>query len=179
MTTNNTLTEKIRNKIKDDLIYGYTDEDGQKTYPTVKEAAEWYNVSYDSLRRKAGKWKWKQKRKDHINKVAQRVAEKKKSEEICETEAEDIIKSDHRFQNAGEKLRRVINQKLDMMQTDLDGGNYVKAYDLKMIGDALKSAQEVVKIAQGEITKRIQVEEGGFKDFAKAIREGVQKGLEE
>ena len=78
MTTPQPLTENTLDTIKDDLIFGYHNNNGEKQYPNVKEAAKWHKVSYDSLRKRTGKWNWQQKRQDHIDKVNRKVAQKKK-----------------------------------------------------------------------------------------------------
>lgn len=144
----NTLTEEIQDKIKHDMIYGYRNDDGEKQYPQLKEAAEWYKVSYGSLKQKARKWGWKQKRKDHQSKVERLVAEKKKSEEISESEAEEIVVDDAKFNKAAVKLRRAAVKELD----NIIGGNVTKSvgYHLMNIGRALESAQKISKTAAGE-----------------------------
>ncbi|OPX61210.1 MAG: hypothetical protein A4E25_00025 [Methanobacterium sp. PtaB.Bin024] len=144
MTTTKTLTEKIRNQIKKELIYGYINENGIKIYPTVKEAAEWHKVSYDALRRHAGKWKWKAKRESHQARVAQKVKEK----DECEADVEDILLNDVEFSNVAVKLRNAADAEL----SDILGGKPVKSvgYQLMNIGKALESAQKVSKTAVGE-----------------------------
>lgn len=148
MTTKNTLTTPIQNKIKHDMIYGYLDDDGKKTYPTLIDASKWYIVSYDSLKQKARKWNWKQKKKDHIDRVRRKVEEKKKSEKISESEAEAIVVDDVRFNRAANKLRRAAVLELDnILSGDLHRS---VGYHLMNIGKALESAQKISKTAVGE-----------------------------
>lgn len=149
MTTQRTLSEELREKIKDDLIFGYYDDKGKKQYPTVKEAAKWYKVSYDSLRQSAAKWNWKKEREDHINKVHRKVTEKKK-EEISESEAEKIVVDDANFNKAANLLRRATVQEI---QNIMDGTADFKGgigYQLMNCGRALESAQKISKTAAGE-----------------------------
>lgn len=130
------------------MIYGYKDDEGKKVYPTLKDAAKWYKVSYDSLKQKARKWNWKQKREDHKVKVARKVKEKKESERISESEAEDIVVNDSEFNDAANKLRRAAVKELDRI---IDGSvNKSVGYHLMNIGKALESAQKVSKTAAGE-----------------------------
>ncbi len=150
MTAENTLTPEIADKIKQDMIYGYHDNEGKKTYPKLTDAANWYKVSYQSLKKKAGKWKWKQKREDHIAKVNRKVAEKKKSEELSESEAEEIVVNDAKFNDAANLLRRATVQEI---QNIMDGTADFKGgigYQLMNCGRALESAQKISKTAAGE-----------------------------
>lgn len=148
MTTKNTLTPEIQNKIEEDMVRGYYNEEGIKTYPKLTEAAEWYNVSYDSLKQKARTWNWKQRRKNYQNKVKRKVAEKKKDEEVSESEAEEIVVNDYKFNQAANKLRRAAVKELDNI---LDG-KITKSvgYHLMNIGKSLESAQKISKTAAGE-----------------------------
>ena len=170
MTTKNTITKALLNTIKYDLIYGYRDENAKKIYPTVKEAAEWYNVSYDSLRRPAGKWNWKQKREEEKKKISQKIKEKQKSEEICESEAELIVVNNAKYNDAGNLLRRAtvieIQKILDgeVVLYTLKDGTEIKGvprnalYLLSRAGHSLESAQKVSMIAAGETTERSKLE---------------------
>lgn len=162
---------KLQKEIETDLIYGIVEPDGKKKYLNLKQSAEHYNVDYVALRKLAGKWNWKQRRESHRTKVDQKVEEKK-----SEYDAECIVQSDEKFQNTGEKLRRSIDLKIDGVLSDLEEGAYVKPYDLKMLGDALSSAQAVVKNAQGEILERSEVNvAGGLRGFNEAIKTSRQK----
>ena len=169
MTNKNAITEAILNTIKYDLIYGYRDEDGKKIYPSVKDASEWYNVSYDSLRRPAGKWNWKQKRKDEQRKISQKVKEKEKSEQICEAEAEAIIVNNAKYNDGANLLRRatvieiqkIIDGEVVLYTTkegDVKGVPRNALYLLHMGGKALESAQKVSMTAAGETTERSKLE---------------------
>ena len=164
MTDYETLTKKLLQKIDNELVRGYRDEDGKKVYPGVKDAAEWHNVSYASLRKEVGKLNWKQRRTDYINKVNKKVEEKKQKndEEISEAEAEGIVVEDHLFNQAANKLRRATVKEIEKI---IDGevvlfitkeGVEIKGvpknalYHLMNAGKALESAQKVSKTAAGE-----------------------------
>lgn len=165
------ISLELQEQIKTDLIYGIIQEDGTKKYLNLKQSAEYYHVDYVELRRVAGKWKWKQRRDSQRTKVDQKVAEKK-----SEYDAECIVQSDEKFQDTGEKLRQSIDMKIGLILSDLENGGYVKPYDLKMLGDALSSAQAVVKNAQGEILERSEVNvAGGLSGFNEAIKTSRQK----
>ncbi len=162
MTTYNTLTPELQDTIELEMIHGYRDEDGKKKYPTLKGSAEWYNVSYDSLKKIAPDWKWKQKRKDQKAKVARKTAQKKKSEEISESEAEEIIVEAFKFNKTANKLRRASDIEIDKI---IDGKIYLystkdgeevygtpknAAYLLMNLGRSLESAQKVSLTSAGE-----------------------------
>ena len=164
MTDYNPITEKLLETITNELIRGYWDEDGIKIYPTVKEAAEWHNVAYSTLRIKVGKLNWKQKRADYQTKVKHKVAEKKEKndEEISEAEAEAIVVEDHLFNQAANKLRRATVKEIEKIidgevvlfitkdGEEITGVPKNAGYHLMNLGKALESAQKVSKTAAGE-----------------------------
>lgn len=164
MTDYTPITEKLLETITNELIRGYRDKEGTKIYPTVKEAAEWYNVAYSTLRIKVGKLNWKQKKADYQTKVKQKVEAKKKQndEEISEAEAEAIIVDDYQFNEAANKLRRatvkeiekILNEEVVLFVTKegvkIKGVPKNAPYQLMNAGKALESAQKVSKTAVGE-----------------------------
>lgn len=166
------IPETLQKTIETDLIYGIMQDNGSRKYLNLKESSEYYNVDYVALRRVAGKWDWKHKRERYRTKVDQKVEEKK-----SEYDAECIVQSDQKFESTGEKLRQLIELNLDKdirtMQTD-DG--WIKPYNLKMYGDALSSAQAVIKNAQGEILERMEINNStGIDELAKQLEAGRQK----
>lgn len=144
----NTLTKDLQDTIKHEMIRGYYNEDGEKQYPKLTEAAEWHKVSYDSLKQKARTWNWRQKRENYKKKVRRKVAEKKRDEEFSESEAEAIVVEDYKFNQAANKLRRAAVQELDR----IIGGKVTQSvgYHVMNIGKALESAQKISKTAAGE-----------------------------
>jgi len=192
MTDYNTITKKLLNKIDKDLVRGYRDEEGKKVYPEVKDAADWYNVSYSSLRKKVGKLNWQDRRTDYIAKVNRKVQEKKNlnDEEISEAEAEAIVVEDYHFNNAANKLRRAIVTEIEKI---VDGKIYLYStkdgspvygtprnagYLLMNLGKALESAQKVSKLAAGE-PNNIDETRGTVKhemsDFSNDERERIKE----
>lgn len=171
-TNKKSIPDKLAETIEEEMIFGYMDENQDKQYPTLKSSAEWYKVSYDALRQLAKEWDWKQKRKDHKNKVSQKVAAKRKSEEISEAEAEEIIVNDFKFNRTANKLRRAADIEIDKI---IEGKIYLYStkdgnpvfgtpknagYLLMNIGRSLESAQKVSKIAAGEPNDISKVEDG-------------------
>lgn len=161
MTTKNILTQVLADQIKIEMIRGYYDKEDKKIYPTLKQAAEWHNTSYDSLKQKARKWSWKKKREDYKRKVSQKVAEKKETEKISDLEAEEIVVDDLKFNNAATLLRRAATKEIqkildgDQILKVLDDGTIIKGvksggYQLMNLGKALESAQKISKTAAGE-----------------------------
>lgn len=156
------ITNTLAETIEQEMIFGYIDEQGTKQYPTLKTSAEWYKISYDALRQLAKEWNWKQRRKDHQLKVSQKVAEKRKSEEISENEAEAIIVNDYQFNKAANKLRRAAVIEIDKIVegkvflysakdgTPVYGTPKNAAYLLMNLGKSIVDAQKVSKIAAGE-----------------------------
>lgn len=169
-TNKKSIPDKLAERIEQEMIFGYKDENQTKQYPSLKSSAEWHSVSYDALRQLARGWNWKQKRKDHQHKVSQKVKEKRKSEDISESEAEEIIVNDFKFNDAANKLRRAASLEIDKI---IDGKIYLYSdkngvpvfgtpknagYILMNLGKALESAQKVSKISAGEPSEISKVE---------------------
>ncbi|OEC87877.1 MULTISPECIES: hypothetical protein [Methanobacterium] len=173
MTDITPLTQELQDTIKKDMIQGYRDEEGQKAYPKLTEAATWYKVSYDSLKQKARKWNWRQKREEYQNKVKRKVAEKKEIDKLSESEAEAIVVEDIKFNRTANKLRREADKQLDLLDKGeviikvLEDGTLIKGrpsntpYQLMNLGRALESAQKVSKLAAGEPTEHTKEEING------------------
>lgn len=192
MTTYNKITKELLEKVEDDLVHGYIDEEGNKTYPEVKDAAEWYNVSYATLRKKVGKLNWQQRRTDYKAKVNRKVQEKKRKndEEISEAEAEAIVVEDYKFNKTANKLREAADKELDkiikgeLVVAVTKEGEVIygtpknTAYLLMNIGKALDAAQKVSKVAAGEPSEISKVEQESndivnkVKNLFKVAKEG-------
>lgn len=197
MTTYNKITKELLEKVEDDLVHGYIDEEGNKVYPEVKDAAEWYNVSYATLRKKVGKLNWQQRRTDYKAKVNRKVQEKrrKNDEEISEAEAEAIIVEDYKFNKTANKLRREVDRQLDLLDKGevvikvLEDGTLIKGrpsntpYQLMNLGKALDAAQKVSKVAAGEPSEISKVEgkiEGeSFADEFNKIMDNALENIDE
>lgn len=136
--------------IRKQYIQGKRQEDGTKHFPTLQELCNEHGCALGTIGDRAKKEDWKTRRRKFSEKIEKKVEEKK-----SEIEAEDIVESDENFESTGEKLRLLVDKKIDIF---LENPTDVRAYDIKNVGDALRSAQEVVKTAQGEILERIGVE---------------------
>lgn len=151
-------------KINKDYVQGIPDKHGTKTFPTFDELSEIYPAKPGTIRNKASKEKWSQQRKNYKWKVTKKANEKKCNQQVlddpgdddeaAEFDAENIVKSDKSFEETGEDLRIAVQNNLKIYIAN----NLNSPYHLKMLGDALSSAQSVVKTAQGEIIERIGVE---------------------
>jgi len=187
------ISDEISERIEEDMVFGYEDNDGTKQYPTLKSSAEWYKVSYDVLRQIAKEWGWRQRRKDHQLKVSQKVKEKKKSEEMSEAEAEAIVVDDYRFNKAANKLRRATAQEIDKiingevyLYSDKEGPVYGTpknaAYLLMNCGKSLESAQKISKTAAGEPSEIKKVEgkvENSYADEFNQIMDDALKKVDQ
>jgi hypothetical protein len=152
------------------MIHGYRNEDGVKEDPTLKGSAEYYNVSYGSLKQHARNWNWKEKRKDYKLQVDRKVAQKKRSEKLSESEAEEIVVEAFKFNKTANKLRRALDNELDKIiegkvelyslkdGTPVLGTPRNAAYLLMNVGKGLESAQKVSLTAKGEPSEISKVE---------------------
>lgn len=128
--------------IRKQYIQGIRQENGDKTYPTLQELCNTHGCALGTIGDRAKKEEWKTQRRKFSERIRKKVDEKK-----SEIEADDIVESDAKFESTGEKLRKLVDKKINIF---LDTPRDVRAYDIKNLGDALRSAQEVVKTAQGE-----------------------------
>jgi|GEM_PF-1852590 len=193
MTTYNTLTPELEDTIELEMIHGYRDEDGKKEYPTLKSSATWYNVSYNSLKKIAPSWNWKQKREDQKVKVARKTAQKKKSEDISAAEIEELVVDDFKHNKSANRLRRGVDLELEKiinedvyLYTDNKTGEAVygypsnAAYRLMNLGKALESSQKVAKTAAGEPSDIAKIEGSvqKYKDEFDGIMDSALENLE-
>ena len=140
-------------KIKEDFTYGYIDETGQKTFPTLKQLSTKYGCGYGTIRDHASKEGWSEDKDTQQTKINRKVEEHKTNRE-----AQDIVLSDDKFENAGEMIRRVAVKKLEQIEGDLEDDKFVRSIDIVNVASAVKTGQDVVKTAQGEITNRMKIE---------------------
>lgn len=162
MTDTKILTQDLLDKIEKEMVRGYRDEEGTKHYPNLKQAAEHHEVSYDALRQKARKWKWKVRRQEYQAKVHRKVEEKKDIEKMSDLEAEKIVVEDIKFNKAANLIQRAVTKTAELI---LNGdaviavtkdGDVIRgipknaAYQLMNLGKALEAAQKVSKTAAGE-----------------------------
>lgn len=113
------MTKKIENsphwkKIQTDYIYGLTVEGRGNHLPTLKELAKHYKLSEGTLRNKASEEKWTKKRQIAQNEFAIEMAGKKRLMQNMNSSPGSLVLSDEMFRCTGEKLRRLIDLKLDM-----------------------------------------------------------------
>lgn len=148
-----TIPETTLKDIEIEMVYGILDNEGKKTYLSLKQEAEKYNVSYGELRKAASKWNWRQRRTAHRTKVDQKVDEKK-----SEYDAEQIVLADEKFEDTFEKARKVGDIKLDQQLERVKEGKHVPGHEYLNTVSALRGAQEGLKTAQGDNAKRIKIE---------------------
>lgn len=159
------------NQIRKEYIQGITQKDQTKKFPTYKELAKQYPVALGTIKNKASEENWGEQKKRYKYRVTKKVQEKKghdldgmdpaEVDEAAELDAEQIIQSKSRFEGTGEDLRKAVQKQVDSANTHPERTN---PYHLKMLGDALKSALDVVANAQDEIIERNKTEiEGNVK----------------
>lgn len=149
------IPKEILEEIKIKIIQGYYDENGKKIYPSLKEAARLYDVSYRALREEAPSWNWREERRKYQSEVARKIREKKDPDLLSDVESILIVVNDVEFAKTASKLREAVNKQLDK----IIGGETGKStsYHLMNLGKALESAQKVAKTAAGEPSNIQQV----------------------
>ena len=181
-------TEKIDwERICADYVQGITHEGQTKEFPTYKDLSERYKISEGTIKNKASEEKWTDQKKRYKYKVTKKVQEKKSHDdshklqgmdpaeidEAAELDAEQIIKSKSRFEGTGEDLREAVQKQVNIA---LQSPEKVNPYHLKMLGDALKSASDVVADAQEELIERMDIRSStGIDELAKQLEAGRQK----
>lgn len=58
-----------------DFCEGVSDDDGNKRFPSLSEIGEIYNCSYSALSKKSSAEKWKERRKNYIEKLEEKRQE--------------------------------------------------------------------------------------------------------
>lgn len=139
--------------IEEEYIYGYIDDEGQRIFPSITVLSKRHNIPRGTVGSRAVKGKWEHKKNSTSNRIKQKVNEKK-----TEYEAESIIQSDDKFQDAGELIRRVAKKKLEQLESDIDSKEFVRSIDIMNAANSVRIGQEIVKTAQGEILNRNQLE---------------------
>lgn len=170
--TNNGNNNYNWETIKRQYIQGIKQENGTKKYPSYQDLSNTHGCSKGAITNHSNKdpnGTWEEQRERYLNKVEQKVEEKK-----TELDAENIVEDDLQCESMGRKIIRIVNKKLDQLEQQLDNDKYVSGIDILNTTTAGKNGQDIIKIAQGEITNRIKVE-GGLNGFAQAIREGLKE----
>lgn len=132
-------------KIKEDYLFGVVQDDGSTKFLSVSKLAKLYNVSESTLSKKVSRDKWKKQREDIELKVHEKVKENK-----SDFAAETIVKNDKMFSSTANKMRRLIDRKLDEIETRLDNDERVYAGEFKDLSISLRNNYEIVKISEGE-----------------------------
>jgi hypothetical protein len=88
------------------------------------------------------------KRRLAQNEFAVEMAGKKRLMQNMSSSPGSLVLSDEMFRCTGEKLRRLIDLKLDMY---MEKPEYIKESKLNSRGNALESAQKVVRAAEGKL----------------------------
>lgn len=192
MATKSTIPAELQTTIKKGMIQGYKDDEGTKIYPSLKDTAKYYKISYDALRQLAKDWNWKQERQIYKDQVHRKYLEKKKSEEMSEAEAEELVIKDKEYNDTASKLRNTIDSEITriaegkiFLYFNKKSGEPVygvpknAAYLLMNLGKALESAHKTAKLAAGEPSEISKVEGTvKYKDRFDSIMDGALENLE-
>lgn len=141
-------------EIKEEYIYGTINEDGKTLFLSYSKLADKYKVHESSIKRAAAPERWPQLRKDYRTKTELKIVEKK-----SEVSAENIVRSDDKFEDAGELIRRVGVMQLEAQKEKIKAGEFVRSIDTMNAANSVRIGQEIVKTAQGEILNRAGVEQ--------------------
>ncbi len=131
--------------ISEDFIQGVQDEDGNLTWPTLKELHEKYGGSYRTIRNRSSSDKWSQKRDIYKTKLGQRTIEKK-----IEKVSGDSVDFDSKALDTANEGLKVVEDKVK----DED----VSEHQLLKLSVAAVNFQRVGKLALGEPTDHSKTE---------------------
>lgn len=164
-----TSTETVWENARKEYVQGITQDDQTKHFPTYNEVAKKYDLALGTVKNKGSTEKWPEQRKRYKFKVTKKAQEKKghdlpgmdpdELDAAAEIDAEAIIQEDEEFEKTGSGLRDLVQEQIDLLKGK---PAMVNPYHLKMLGDALSSAQGVVKAAQEEILERGELEVNGM-----------------
>ncbi len=147
------LPDTLLKEIETIAVYGDIDDDGKLIYRSIKQLAKDYDVSYETLRRRAGKGKWLKRRKAADTKVTQKIDKLK-----CDSTARQSVQSDEKFYDTFELARQVGEIKLEDHLKRLKEGKYVSGIEFFNTVRGVKESQDGVKTAQGEPSNISKIE---------------------
>lgn len=151
-------------EIKEEYIYGTINDEGKTLFLSYSKLADKYKVHESAIKRAAAPERWPKLRKDYRTKTELKVVEKK-----SEVSAENIVRSDDKFENAGELIRRVGVKKLEQIESEIDDKKFVRSIDIMNAANSVRIGQEIVKTAQGEMLGKIGVEQSGRYEVTKKL----------
>jgi len=132
-------------------------KDGVRHYPTCKELAEKYNVSYHYLRKKCTVKHWTQERE-----LFQQSLEEARQRKIIDSLSERGMRLDTSVLKIAEAgisaLGVMLKNHMDDMRTNQRSREYLSMLELNRLGQTVKTFQAIAKIALGEpveLTKEI------------------------
>jgi len=142
--------------IRTDYIEGIV-KDGVRHYPTCKELAEKYNVSYHYLRKKCTVKFWVKERE-----LFQQSLEEARQRKIIDSLSERGMRLDTSVLKIAEAgisaLGVMLKNHMDDMRTNQRSREYLSMLELNRLGQTVKTFQAIAKIALGEpveLTKEI------------------------
>lgn len=142
--------------IRNDYIEGIV-KDGVRHYPTCKELAEKYNVSYHYLRKKCTVKFWVKERE-----LFQQSLEEARQRKIIDSLSERGMRLDTSVLKIAEAgisaLGVMLKNHMDDMRTNQRSREYLSMLELNRLGQTVKTFQAIAKIALGEpveLTKEI------------------------
>jgi len=132
-------------------------KDGVRHYPTCKELAEKYNVSYHYLRKKCTVKFWVKERE-----LFQQSLEEARQRKIIDSLSERGMRLDTSVLKIAEAgisaLGVMLKNHMDDMRTNQRSREYLSMLELNRLGQTVKTFQAIAKIALGEpveLTKEI------------------------
>lgn len=135
------------------FIEGIVNGSGEREYPSLKKVSEMYNLNYASVRRKAAKGQWSDKKKNRDTKVAEKI------EIHTERDAIEIVAVNETVAKATRLGITVSMKLLEQKNEELEAGQKVKSYDLVNTSQAIKNFYETFAASYGENVEILKIQE--------------------
>lgn len=148
------------NKVKSEYINGYISQ---------RKLADKHEIPYQTLRDRATKEKWFEKRKEQREKISAKT-EQKTADILAEREADRLL----RISNAADRLLEKIEEATEQLDQFIVT-NKVKQKEVKYVSDKAgfgKPSKEIVKeVEDKRVVKATHLDRLGLKQLASALKD--------
>ena len=138
------MTSEIEIKMRDEFIFGYLDEAGERRYPTLEALQRRHNVAIATLRRKAEKGKWQQEKNRRQTELMQRLDAERLN---------TLVESGKRLDDSALQIAQAMLTRVGRtLQQSFDEESDVslRTDELRELSVVTINAQKVGKLALGE-----------------------------
>ena len=145
---NEKLKSDLKNKIRDEFVHGYLDEENKKVFPTVDNLAKRYDIPITTLYRCSTKENWQKEKNEVQTKIQLALDESRIEKKVTYGKQLD----DSAIHIAQEMLNRIemTLYKAQIQETENGDDEFLTIQDLRDASHAAQNAQKLGKLALGQ-----------------------------